>query len=70
MVIKRVIVIVLATVALAIPAPSVAQSERGSITGVIEDTTKAGIPGVSVRVINTATNHDSRLTAHDCLEHP
>ena len=56
MVIQRAIVLMLATVALAIPAPCLAQSERGSITGVVEDTTKAGIPGVSVHVINTATN--------------
>src|SRR5439155_8419567 len=33
-----------------------AQSERGSITGVVQDTSKAAIPGVSVKVINTATN--------------
>ena len=56
MVIARSMVIVLATVVLATPALCVAQSERGSITGVIQDTTKAPIPGVSVKVINTATN--------------
>ena len=56
MAINRSIVIVLAAVAVAIPARSIAQSERGSITGVVQDTTKAAIPGVSVKVINTATN--------------
>jgi hypothetical protein len=56
MIIKRLIVIVLATAALALPERSVAQSERGSITGVVEDATRAAVPGVSVKVINTATN--------------
>src|SRR5882762_4044598 len=56
MVIRRVFVNMLAAVVFATPAPSFAQSERGSITGVIQDTTKAPIPGVSVKVINTATN--------------
>jgi len=54
--IQRVIVIMLATVALSGAAPCFAQSERGNITGVVQDTTRAAIPGVSVKVINTATN--------------
>src|SRR5438876_2995288 len=56
MIIRRSTAIALATVALAIAAPCSAQSERGSITGVVQDTSKAAIPGVSVKVINTATN--------------
>ena len=56
MVIRRLMVIVLAAVAFAIAAPCFAQSERGSITGVVQDTSKAAVPGVSVKVINTATN--------------
>ena len=56
MAIKRLIVIVLATMALATPVLCFAQTERGSITGVVQDTTKAAVPGVSVKVINTATN--------------
>ncbi len=56
MVVRRSIMIVLTAVALAIAAPCLAQSERGSITGVIQDTSKAAVPGVSVKVINTATN--------------
>ena len=56
MVIRRLMVIVLAAVAFAIAAPCFAQSERGSITGVIQDTSKSAVPGVSVKVINTATN--------------
>jgi carboxypeptidase family protein len=56
MVIRRSMAIMLATVALATPALCFAQSERGSVTGVVQDSSKAGIPGVSVNVINTATN--------------
>src|SRR5947209_4199776 len=56
MVIRRSMAAMLAATALSIPARSFAQSERGSITGVVQDTSKAGIPGVSVKVINTATN--------------
>src|SRR6476619_5089736 len=56
MVVRRSMVIVLTAVALAIAAPCLAQSERGSITGVIQDTSKSAVPGVSVKVINTATN--------------
>ncbi len=56
MVINRLIVTGLAAVTLALPSPCGAQSERGSVTGVVQDTTKAWIPGVSVKVVNTATN--------------
>jgi hypothetical protein len=54
--VTRSIVIVVASVALATPIPALAQSERGTITGIVQDTTKAAIPGVLVKVINTATN--------------
>ena len=56
MIIRRSIVTVLAAASLAVPALSFGQSERGSITGVVTDTTKAAVPGVSVKVVNTATN--------------
>ena len=56
MAIQRVRVVLLAVVALAAAAPCLAQSERGSITGVVQDTTRAVLPGVSLKVINTATN--------------
>ena len=56
MAIKGLFVIVVATVALVVPVRAFAQSERGSITGVVADSSKAGIPGVSLKVINTATN--------------
>jgi hypothetical protein len=62
---KRTIVIMLATVALLTPALSFAQSERGSITGVVQDTSKAGIPGVAVNVINTATNATTTVVSSE-----
>jgi hypothetical protein len=65
MVIQRLIVILLATVVLAWPTLCFAQSERGSITGVVVDTTKAGVPGVSVKVINTATNATANVVSSD-----
>ena len=65
MVIKRVMVAGLAIVSLTIPSPGVAQSERGSIAGVVQDTTRAGIPGVAVKVINTATNATTSLVSSE-----
>ena len=65
MVIRRSIVIILATAALASPTPSYAQSERGSITGVVQDTTKGAIPGVAVNVINTATNATTTVVSSE-----
>ena len=56
MAIKRVFVVLLATVSLASAVPADAQSERGNITGVVADPSRAGIPGVSVKVINIGTN--------------
>ena len=35
---------------------SQAQTERGAISGLVTDETKAGVPGVAVKVINTGTN--------------
>jgi carboxypeptidase family protein len=63
MAIKRVLMVLLAPVALASASPSLsfAQSERGNITGVVADPSKAGIPGVSVKVINTGTNQTTQV---------
>jgi hypothetical protein len=44
------------TLAVGLASPCFAQSERGTIAGVVEDTTRAGLPAVIVKVINTATN--------------
>ena len=48
--------VVLLAMILAAPASGLAQSERGSIVGVVQDSTKAVLPGVSLKVVNTATN--------------
>ena len=61
----RLIVVLFATAALAMPARSLAQSERGSIAGVVADTTKAGVPGVSVKVIDTATNATTTVVSSE-----
>jgi len=45
----------LAAFTLGVPSPSLAQTERGTITGVVTDETKAAVPGVSIKVTNTAT---------------
>ena len=59
------ILLALVTMAVATPTRGFAQSERGSITGVVEDSTKAGVPGVSVKVINTATNATTNIVSSD-----
>jgi hypothetical protein len=60
----------LATVAfvaalIASPCVAAAQSERGSISGVIQDSTKSVIPGVTVKVVNTATNATVTVVSSD-----
>ena len=50
---------------LATPIVGFAQSERGSITGVVIDTSRAAIPGVSVRVINAGTNATTTLVSSE-----
>jgi hypothetical protein len=61
--IRRVIAILFAALALALPSLGSAQSERGTITGVVEGATKAGLPGVLVKVINTATNATTEVVS-------
>jgi len=53
--IRLITVFLLATLSL-VAVPCLAQTERGSITGVVTDSSKGAIPGVSVKVINTGTN--------------
>jgi hypothetical protein len=62
---KRSIVVMLAALILASPTPALGQSERGTITGVVQDTTKAVIPGATVKVINTATNATTTVVSSD-----
>ena len=63
--IKSLLAAMLATVAIATPNVSSAQSERGSITGVIVDTTRSVVPGVSVKVVNTATNAATHVVSSE-----
>ena len=53
---KRVTVLCLTVVVLAVPFGALAQTERGTITGIVMDSSKAAVPGDSMRVVNTATN--------------
>ena len=52
---RQVLTVVVAAI-LAIPTVSLAQTERGAISGIVIDQTKAAVPGVSIKVINTGTN--------------
>src|SRR4029453_7714888 len=65
MVSRRPIAILVTALVLATPTWGLAQSERGSITGVVEDSTKAGLPGVVLKVINTATNATTEVVSAD-----
>jgi Carboxypeptidase regulatory-like domain len=53
---QRVTASIIATVVLVLPFAAFAQTERGTITGVVMDSSKAGVPGASIAVINTGTN--------------
>ena len=61
--IARSVVAILAVATLAAPARATAQSERGTVTGVVRDSTKAVLPGVTVTVVNIATNVATVVTA-------
>jgi len=54
-----------AFVLLAIPVFASAQTERGTITGVVMDGTKAALPGVVVKVVNIATNAATTVVSSD-----
>jgi hypothetical protein len=54
-----------ALMCVAIPVSAAAQTERGTITGVVMDTTKAAVPGVLVKVVNTATAAETTVTSSD-----
>lgn len=62
---RLVITAILMAVVLAIPAVGLAQSDRGNVTGVVHDTSNAVIPGVTVKVINTATNATTELVTSE-----
>ena len=62
---RPVLATVLLAVALAVPAVGLAQSDRGNITGVVRDTSKGVVPGVSVKVVNTATNATTEVVSSE-----
>src|SRR4026207_19256 len=50
---------------LATPVVSSAQTERGAISGVVTDETKAAVPGVAIKVINAGTNAAANVVSSD-----
>ena len=50
-------------IAAGMPALGAAQSERGTISGIVLDGTKAALPGVLVTITNTATNQTSQVVS-------
>jgi hypothetical protein len=61
----RASVSLLAALLLVTPSAGLAQSERGTITGLVVDSSKAAVPGVAVMVINTATNAVANVISSD-----
>ena len=55
----------IAAVVLALPFAAFAQTERGTITGVVMDSSKAAVPGVSIAVINAGTNNATNVVSSD-----
>src|ERR1051326_3667409 len=47
----------------------IAQSERGTITGTIRDTTGAVIPGAKITITNTATGIAANLSSNEIGEY-
>lgn len=52
-------------VVLTLPTAALGQTERGTITGVVMDTSKAAVPGASITVVNTATNTSTNVVSSD-----
>ena len=61
---RQVLTVVVAAI-LAIPTVTLAQTERGAISGIVLDETKAAVPGVSIKVINTGTNVTTTVHSSD-----
>ena len=55
----------MAAVVIAFPFVAFAQTERGTITGVVVDSSKGAVPGVSIAVINTGTNNATNVVSSD-----
>jgi hypothetical protein len=59
----RLAAVVAVIIAAGMPALGAAQSERGTISGIVLDGTKAALPGVLVTITNTATNQTSQVVS-------
>src|SRR5215203_5461413 len=56
MMIARCLLTLVVTAICAAPTLSFAQTERGAVSGLVTDETGAAVPGVRIKVVNTATN--------------
>src|SRR5688500_16303826 len=65
MTIPRHVLTLVVTAILALPAGSLAQTERGAISGLVTDETKAAVPGVAIKVINAGTNVTTNVVSSD-----
>lgn len=63
--VKRLAASLIAAFVLALPFAASAQTERGTITGVVMDSSKAAVPGASIAVINTGTNAATNVVSSD-----
>ena len=61
---RQVFALVVTTI-LAIPVVTFAQTERGAISGLVTDETKAAVPGVAIKVINAGTNVAADVVSSD-----
>ena len=62
---RGVIAALFVSIIIGLPASSVAQSERGTISGVVSDATKSQLPGVTLTITNTGTNQTTTLVSSD-----
>src|SRR5687767_7241868 len=62
---KRLTASLIAAAVFALPLAALAQTERGTITGIVVDSTKAAVPGASVSVINTGTNAATNVVSSE-----
>src|SRR5687767_6663278 len=63
--IARLVLTIDVTGILAIPTLSFAQTERGAISGLVIDETKAVVPGVAIKVANAGTNVATNVVSSD-----
>ena len=61
---RQVFALVVTTI-LAVPVVASAQTERGAISGLVTDETKAAVPGVAIKVINAGTNVAANVVSSD-----